>query len=171
MLTYRTVYARLCAMLFIALFCSTAFGGATKVDLCHIPPGDPDNFHTISINEKAVPSHIRHGDTLGVCEDIEEPPVNLCTCFTTDTAAEMDKIDPSDLGEVDACDTDFDPAGTFVVIYTNGAFACSGTDCGGLVPDCASIDSTGDAVYSPAEISAEDDQACRVLLAAGCVTP
>ena len=39
-----------------------------KVCICHIPPGSPDNLHTICISESAVPAHIRnHGDYLGEC--------------------------------------------------------------------------------------------------------
>lgn len=40
----------------------------TKVTICHIPPGNPDNAHTISVGESAVDAHVAHGDTLGACE-------------------------------------------------------------------------------------------------------
>jgi hypothetical protein len=39
----------------------------TKVVICHIPPGNPDNAHTITVDESAVPAHLEHGDTLGEC--------------------------------------------------------------------------------------------------------
>jgi putative hemolysin len=38
-----------------------------KVLICHIPPGEPDNAHTISVSPNAVPAHLAHGDTLGPC--------------------------------------------------------------------------------------------------------
>lgn len=39
-----------------------------KVTICHRPPGNPDNAHTITIGEPAVQAHLRnHGDTLGPC--------------------------------------------------------------------------------------------------------
>ena len=44
------------------------YGGA-KVTLCHIPPGNPDNAHTITVGSPAVPAHLAHGDTLGPCPD------------------------------------------------------------------------------------------------------
>jgi hypothetical protein len=44
------------------------YGGA-KVTLCHIPPGNPDNAHTITVGASAVPAHLAHGDTLGPCPD------------------------------------------------------------------------------------------------------
>ena len=43
--------------------------GAGKVTLCHIPPGNPDNAHTITVGASAVPAHLAHGDTLGPCPD------------------------------------------------------------------------------------------------------
>lgn len=39
-----------------------------KVTICHRPPGNPDNAHTITVGEPAVQAHLRnHGDTLGPC--------------------------------------------------------------------------------------------------------
>jgi hypothetical protein len=40
-----------------------------KVKICHIPPGNPDNAHTISVSENAVDAHLEHGDTLGKCKE------------------------------------------------------------------------------------------------------
>jgi hypothetical protein len=39
-----------------------------KVDVCHIPPGNPANAHTINVSVNAVPAHLAHGDFLGTCE-------------------------------------------------------------------------------------------------------
>lgn len=41
-----------------------------KVEVCHIPPGNPDNFHTITISEKALAAHLSHGDLLGPCSQV-----------------------------------------------------------------------------------------------------
>jgi hypothetical protein len=49
-------------------------GGTTKVDVCHIPPGNPDNAHTITVGEPAVQAHLNHGDFLGPCDAEPEPP-------------------------------------------------------------------------------------------------
>jgi len=38
-----------------------------KVSVCHIPPGNPENAHTLSISENALQSHLDHGDELGEC--------------------------------------------------------------------------------------------------------
>jgi hypothetical protein len=33
-----------------------------KVTICHIPPGNPDNAHTITISENALQAHINNHD-------------------------------------------------------------------------------------------------------------
>jgi len=39
-----------------------------KTTVCHIPPGNPANAHTICIGNEAVPAHIaNHGDFVGEC--------------------------------------------------------------------------------------------------------
>ena len=43
-------------------------GGATKVCLCHVPPGNPGNAHTICVGAPAVQAHLKHGDSLGECD-------------------------------------------------------------------------------------------------------
>lgn len=47
-----------------------------KVTICHIPPGNPGNAHTITVGGKAADSHIaNHGDSLGPCgEEANQPP-------------------------------------------------------------------------------------------------
>lgn len=40
-----------------------------KRDICHIPPGNPENAHTITVGNPAVMPHLAHGDKLGRCED------------------------------------------------------------------------------------------------------
>ncbi len=41
--------------------------GQDKVTLCHIPPGNPDARHTITVGAPAEDAHLAHGDSLGVC--------------------------------------------------------------------------------------------------------
>ncbi|NUM46499.1 MAG: FecR domain-containing protein [Anaerolineales bacterium] len=38
-----------------------------KVTICHIPPGNPGNAHTITVGASAVDAHLAHGDHLGQC--------------------------------------------------------------------------------------------------------
>ncbi len=37
------------------------------VTICHIPPGNPANMHTITISVNALPAHLAHGDYVGDC--------------------------------------------------------------------------------------------------------
>ncbi len=37
------------------------------VTICHIPPGNPANAHTITISVNALPAHLAHGDYVGSC--------------------------------------------------------------------------------------------------------
>jgi len=48
-------------------------GDTRKTTVCHIPPGNPANAHTICVGNPAVHAHVQnHGDTLGEC--LSEPP-------------------------------------------------------------------------------------------------
>ena len=38
-----------------------------KVTICHIPPGNPDNAKTHTIDESALSAHLAHGDKEGPC--------------------------------------------------------------------------------------------------------
>lgn len=52
-----------------------------KITICHYPPDNPENRHTIVINESALETHLAHEDTIGPCEDEPEPepePEDLC---------------------------------------------------------------------------------------------
>lgn len=37
------------------------------VTICHIPPGNPANAHTITVSINALPAHLAHGDYVGDC--------------------------------------------------------------------------------------------------------
>ena len=41
--------------------------GEAKVAVCHIPPGNPANKHTIHVGPAAVNAHLAHGDHVGAC--------------------------------------------------------------------------------------------------------
>lgn len=54
---------------------------AQKTSICHVPPGNPGNAHTISVAPNAVPAHLAHGDSMGACEcrvDADCADDNLC---------------------------------------------------------------------------------------------
>lgn len=41
--------------------------GAPKIEVCHIPPGNPGNAHTVLVNANSVATHLAHGCSLGAC--------------------------------------------------------------------------------------------------------
>jgi hypothetical protein len=43
-----------------------------KVKICHMPPGNPDNSHTITVGANAVQAHLAHGDMKGACDEAED---------------------------------------------------------------------------------------------------
>ena len=45
-----------------------AIAEAAKVDVCHIPPGNPEKAHTLTISENALGDHLDHGDRVGACD-------------------------------------------------------------------------------------------------------
>ena len=103
----------LCLM---ALCASAAVAGNAKVQVCHLPPGNPANFHTIKINENALPAHLGHGDLPGVCFehcDVLCDDGDACTVDACDAETEICLIDhpPVNCDDGDLCTSDScDPA-------------------------------------------------------------
>jgi hypothetical protein len=42
---------------------------SSKITICHIPPGNPANAHSITISQSAWQAHQAHGDTQGPCNN------------------------------------------------------------------------------------------------------
>jgi hypothetical protein len=40
-----------------------------KIEICHVPPGNPDNAHTLSISVNAMRAHLAHGDYIDECAE------------------------------------------------------------------------------------------------------
>ncbi len=40
-----------------------------KIEICHVPPGNHDNAHTLNISVNAMKAHLAHGDYLEECDD------------------------------------------------------------------------------------------------------
>ena len=38
-----------------------------KTTVCHIPPGNPANAHSITVSVNALAAHLGHGDSIGQC--------------------------------------------------------------------------------------------------------
>lgn len=90
-----------CTLLLLALL---AFGTpAWAVQVCHIPPGNPGNFHTITVSENAVQAHLGHGDYLGACFCEQNRCQNGGVC---DNAAALCTCPPGFTGQF--CEDDID---------------------------------------------------------------
>ena len=84
--------------------------GDSKVSICHIPPGNPANAHTIEININALPAHLAHGDTAQECQlpptaaEIDPPEVIVDTQLIpiTDELAGVDNGPARQLGRIHA---------------------------------------------------------------------
>ncbi len=48
--------------------------GDGHAEICHIPPGNPENAHTLRVGEPAVVAHLAHGDYPGACREIPQEP-------------------------------------------------------------------------------------------------
>ena len=75
---------RIAASIAVALLlgmAQVAMAKPGKADVCHIPPGNPENFKTISVSNQAVPAHLAHGDLLGACprsaSELDPPVVTV----------------------------------------------------------------------------------------------
>lgn len=57
-------------LLIASLASSQTFAmGVPRIEICHVPPDDPETARTIIISEKAYEAHINHGDFDGPCSD------------------------------------------------------------------------------------------------------
>ena len=59
-----------------------------KVDVCHVPPGNPNNPHTIRVDESALAAHLAEhpNDTVGKCPEPIPTPTPTSTPTPTPTA-------------------------------------------------------------------------------------
>jgi len=47
-----------------------------KIEICHVPPGNPDNVHTLSISVNAMRAHLAHGDYMDECTENGDDETN-----------------------------------------------------------------------------------------------
>ena len=96
-------------------------GSNAPVMICHIPPGNPDNAHTITVSESAVPAHLAHGDTCGPCGAPHPPASKSSAREASDRPSDLDSdgsVASADLAlllgnwgpcaDCDACPADLD---------------------------------------------------------------
>ena len=133
-----------CTLLLAAVLVFGAPAWAANVKVCHVPPGNPSNFHTITISDNALQAHLGHGDLLGSCfEHCDQlcDDGNACTvdaCDATEHCAATHppvNCDDSNLCTVDSCDPASGCANTPKVCQD--ADLCSVDACDPLTGNCA----------------------------------
>jgi hypothetical protein len=63
----KLAFAALIVLLVVLASIAAFADSQGKVDICHIPPGNPANAHVINVSVNAIPAHLAHGDNLGQC--------------------------------------------------------------------------------------------------------
>ena len=120
-----------------------------KVTLCHVPPGNPADAHTITVGESAVSAHLAHGDELGECPTGCRLNASLCddanactsdSCENGECAHEPVNCDDGNSCTTDGCDE---------------ATGCSSAP----IPDCCRTDGECDDDV-PCTVDACDDGSC-----------
>lgn len=84
--------------------------GGGLVEICHFPPGNPDNPQKITVGGNAAENHVKnHEDdgVVGVDYDENCQPLAVCPCYTYDDLAEYEWINLIDDNiDSDRWDTD-----------------------------------------------------------------
>lgn len=99
-LTYGTLVLLILAVSAIAI---PAEAQGSKVAICHIPPDNPANPHTINIFQGDVAEHLAHGDSLGPCypPQAEVPYICNSSAFVYDKLFVRSGATPPMKGTVD----------------------------------------------------------------------
>jgi hypothetical protein len=56
----------------VNVVCQAGNSNNFKVEMCQVPPGNPNNAHTICVDASAVPAHLAIGCSLGSCDELEQ---------------------------------------------------------------------------------------------------
>lgn len=123
---------------------TVTMAGGSKAEVCHIPPGNSANFHTITVSEKAMVAHLAHGDleaSCGTYAGVLCDDGDMCTQDRfydgTETCEANISVDTDDGNSctVDSCDSATGNVNTALADGTacddgSGASICSGGVCG-----------------------------------------
>jgi len=108
-----------------------------RVEICHFPPGNPDNYQTITINASALAAHLAHGDFAGPCDNDCRlfgsvcDDGNACTVDSCNSDGTCRNSAPTDCDDGDVCTADScDPVtGDCVNAPLTGGACDDGNDC------------------------------------------
>jgi len=106
-----------------------AWAANDNVTICHVPPGNPGNTHTITVAPSAIPAHLRHGD--GVCA-----PGNEDCCFNSGTSTAICTNLATDTSNCGVCGNVCSPLEACVSGACEERCPCVGGNCGNA-PSCS----------------------------------
>ena len=71
--TYYTMSSSAKVVFRITVLAILLFGFSKddKITICHIPPGNPENCHQITISMEALQTHLEHGDRLFCYDELK----------------------------------------------------------------------------------------------------
>ncbi len=169
---YRLVLSALLTFVcFLPLTLGAAHAGKgeKKVTVCHVPPGNPANAHTISVGESAVTAHLAHGDQVGECPTGCQANASLCddgNACSSDTCGANGECanDPVDCDDDNPCTADLcDPAVGCVPLANDGVACDDGNACTGG-DTCAVTTCAGTAILGccTTDLGCGDQDPCTV---------
>ena len=100
------------ALLLLGMASFASAAPAAKIEVCHFPPGNPDNFHTITISEKAFSAHLAHGDLGEACNALCATICDDGNKCTIDDTADCEEVGcptsstPVDCNDQNGCTAD-----------------------------------------------------------------
>jgi hypothetical protein len=97
----------------VLVVCGATAAQAAKIQICHLPPGNPSNWHTITIDANALPAHQAHGDLVGsclancetLCDDGNKCTIDVVPS-TTECICQAEPRPPVDCNDGLACTVD-----------------------------------------------------------------
>jgi len=153
-------------VLAMAMLLTVNVWAGTKVQVCHIPPDDPSNFHTITVNTKALSAHLAHGDLGGSCDsNLDElcDDGNACTVDVDyDNSTCLQEITLVDCNDDNACTTDSCDASVGCVnepVICEPLDACTNATCAPDTGECVDspiVCAAGETCQSDGECAADD---------------
>jgi hypothetical protein len=151
-----TVFA---VILLIGFGSNTAVAaGPSKVQVCHFPPDNLGNWHTINISPNAVDTHLEeHGDLLGPCNAFCAQLCDDGNACTIDDAGDCQDVGcpttpvPVDCNDGDACTTDSCDPGS----------GCSNADVVCTPSDLCHVSVCSNGACMESEIVCAEDETCN----------
>ena len=134
---------------------------AGKVEICHIPPGNPANAHTIKVSGNAIKAHLKHGDYLGPCGASCEDLCNDGNACTEDYCEQGECLHSVvDCNDGNQCTTDSCDEATGCEYDARLGAACAGEDALNCTLNTGLCNGNDDCILTPKEDCCEDDAEC-----------